>query len=223
MNIAEKEIVTDIQGWDVSWKPSEAIKTPVFYCLFMFGISIAYGLQLKANYYKQFSLLYIHNDNYLTLVGTLIPVMSTSSRILYGTCLDKGLFNIKNAIVIVLAINSVMFAFWFIAPQIDDIFYMILVLLLAVTQDTSFVILPAAGFRIFGPDHFSNNYGLLYTSLLTIDISSAIVVPPLLHALGWFWLFTSVSILSLVTIVMVVATNFNIGTMTFTYVAISKS
>ncbi|GFO30785.1 oxalate:formate antiporter-like isoform x1 [Plakobranchus ocellatus] len=212
-NHAEKEVVKDIQARDVpkSWKPSEAIKNPVFYSLFMFGISILYGLQLKANYYKQFALLYIHNDNYLTLVGTLIPVMSTSSRILFGTCLDKGLVSIKDTIVIALAINSVMSAFWFIAPQIDAIFYMILVLLLAFTQGTSFVVLPAAAFRIFGPDHFSNNYGLLYTSLSIVGISSAIFVPPLLHALGWFWLFTSVSILSLVTIVMVVATNFNIG------------
>ncbi|GFO30782.1 oxalate:formate antiporter-like isoform x1 [Plakobranchus ocellatus] len=217
-NIAEKEAVTDIQARDVpkSWKPSEAIKTPVFYSLFMFGISIAYGLTLKANYYKQFALLYIHNDNYLTLVGTLIPVMSTSSRILYGTCLDKGLFNIKDALVIALAINSVMSAFWFIAPQIDAIFYMILVLLLALTQGTTFVVLPTAAFRIFGPDHFSNNYGLLYTGILVAGILSAIVVPPLLHSLGWFWLFTSVSILSLVTIVMVAATNFNIEA-TFTY------
>ncbi|GFN79360.1 oxalate:formate antiporter-like isoform x1 [Plakobranchus ocellatus] len=212
-NLVEKDVVTDIQSGDVpkSWKPSEVIKTPVFYSLFMFGISISYGLQLKANYYKQFALLYIHNDNFLTLVGTLIPVMSTSSRILFGACLDKGLFNLKDALVIALAINSVMSAFWFIAPQIDAVFYMILVLLLALTQGTSIMILPAAAFRIFGPDHFSNNYGLLYTSPLIAGISSAIIVPPLLHALGWFWLFTSVSILSLVTLVMVVATNFNIG------------
>ncbi|GFO26107.1 oxalate:formate antiporter [Plakobranchus ocellatus] len=213
MNIGEKEVITSIQAGDVqkSWKPSEAIKTPVFYSVFMFGISIAYGLILKANYYKQFALLYIHNDNYLTLVGTLIPVMSTSSRILCGTCLDKGLLNIKDALVIALAINSVMSAFWYIAPQIDAVFYMILVLFLALTQGTAFVLLPTAAFHIFGPDYFSNNYGLLYTSFSVVGILSAIVVPPLLHALGWFWLFTSVSILSLVTIVMVIATNFKIG------------
>ncbi|GFO26105.1 oxalate:formate antiporter [Plakobranchus ocellatus] len=213
VNIDEKEVVKYIQAKDVqkSWKPSEAIKTPVFYSVFMFGISIAYGLTLKANYYKQFALLYIHNDNYLTLVGTLIPVMSTSSRILYGTCLDKGLLNIKDALVIALAINGVMSAFWYIAPQIDAVFYMILVLFLALTQATAFVVLPTAAFHIFGPDHFSNNYGLLYSSFSVVGILSAIVVPPLLHALGWFWLFTSVSILSLITIVMVVATNFKIG------------
>ncbi|GFO30776.1 oxalate:formate antiporter-like isoform x1 [Plakobranchus ocellatus] len=212
MNIAEKEVVTDIQARDVpkSWKPSEAIKTPVFYSLFMFGISIAYGLTLKANYYKQFALLYIHNDNYLTLVGTLIPVMSTSSRILFGTCLDKGLVDIKDAVLVALAINSVMSAFWYIAPQIDAIFYMILVLFLALTQGTFFVVLPTAAFRIFGPDYFSNNYGLLYTSLSIVGIFTALFVTPVLHTLGWFWLFTSVSILSLVTIIMVVATNFNI-------------
>ncbi|GFN83952.1 oxalate:formate antiporter [Plakobranchus ocellatus] len=213
LNMTEKDVVTAIQAKDVpkSLKPSETIKTPVFYSLLMYGISIAYGLTLKANYYKQFGLLYIQNDNYLTLVGTLIPVMSTSSRILFGACLDKGLLNIKDALVIALAINSVMSAFWYIAPQTDAIFYMILVLFLALTQGTTFVLLPAAAFHIFGPDHFSNNYGLLYTSFSIVGISSAIFVPPLLHALGWFWLFTSVSMLSLVTIVMVVATNFNIG------------
>ncbi|GFO16321.1 hypothetical protein PoB_004282600 [Plakobranchus ocellatus] len=79
-----------------------------------------------------------------------------------------------------LAINSVMSAFWFTTPQIDAVSYMILTLLLTLTQGTTFLAIPTASFRIFGPDHFSNNSVLLSTSPLIAGISSAIVVPPLL-------------------------------------------
>ncbi|GFN91630.1 oxalate:formate antiporter-like isoform x1 [Plakobranchus ocellatus] len=92
-DIAEKasSITLGVEEEPKSWKPSETIKTPVFYALLLYGTSMKYGLILKSNYYKQFALLYINDDKYLTLVGTLIPIISTVSRIIFGACLDKGL------------------------------------------------------------------------------------------------------------------------------------
>ncbi|GFN91622.1 oxalate:formate antiporter [Plakobranchus ocellatus] len=193
-----------------SWEPAEIIKTPVFYVLLLFGMSILYGLILKSNYYKQFALLYINDDKYLTLVGTLIPIVSTVSRIIFGACLDKELLSIKDAVVLSLSLHIIFCTFWFFAPQVNAILYLILVLCLAVVQSVFYLIMPTAAHRIFGPLHFSNNYGLLLSINILVGVGTPGLFGPILDVLGWFWLFTSVSITSLVTLVFVIFTNFNI-------------
>ena len=65
-----------------SVKPLQALQTPIFYSVFT----------LKSNYYKQFALLYIRDDRYLTLtlVGTLIPVVTVVSRLFWRCLGQKG-------------------------------------------------------------------------------------------------------------------------------------
>ncbi|GFO24366.1 oxalate:formate antiporter, partial [Plakobranchus ocellatus] len=69
-NFAERGLHTTSPPESIpkSWKPSETVKTPVFYAVWLFGVSMLYGLILKSNYYKQFALLYIYDDKFLTLV-----------------------------------------------------------------------------------------------------------------------------------------------------------
>ncbi|GFO06821.1 oxalate:formate antiporter-like isoform x1 [Plakobranchus ocellatus] len=192
-----------------SWKPSEIVKTPVFYALLFFGTSILYGLVLQSNYYKQFALLYINDDKYLTLVGTLIPIVSTISRIIFGACIDKGLLSVKDVVVLSLSMHIIFCTFWFFAPQVNAVLYLILMLCLAMTQSMYYLIMPTAGLRIFGPGHFSTNYGFLLINNLIVGITP-LFVGPLLDILGWFGLFISASITSLVSLIFVVFTDFNI-------------
>ncbi|GFN91619.1 oxalate:formate antiporter-like isoform x1 [Plakobranchus ocellatus] len=135
-DVAEKAASTtlDVEDEPKSWKPSETIKTPVFYALLFYGTSMKYGLILKSNYYKQFALLYINDDKFLTLVGTLIPIISTVSRIIFGACLDKGLLNMKGTVVLSLSLHIILCTFWFFAAQVDAILYLIFILCLAMTQ-----------------------------------------------------------------------------------------
>ncbi|GFN91743.1 oxalate:formate antiporter [Plakobranchus ocellatus] len=193
-----------------SFKPSETVKTLVFYAVFLYALSILYGLILKSNFYKQFGLLYIHNDRYLTLVGTLIPVVSTVSRIFFGVCLDKGVLSMKDSVILSLALNTILCTFWYFAPQVHAVLYMALVLGLAAAQGAVFVILPTAARHVFGPDDFSSNYGLLIMTYLVVGILAPVVVTPLLHALGWFWLFASVGFIGVFTLVLVIASKFDV-------------
>ncbi|GFO06820.1 oxalate:formate antiporter [Plakobranchus ocellatus] len=211
-NGAETSVATQYQRENAtkSWKPSETIKMPVFYAVLLFGMSILYGLILKSNYYKQFALLYINDDKYLTFVGTLIPIVSTVSRIIFGACLDKELLSIKDAVVLSLSLHIIFCTFWFFTPQVNAILYLILVLCLAMVQSAFYVIMPTAAHRIFGPLHFSNKFGLLLSINLLVGVGTPGLFGPLLEVLGWFWLFISVSITSLVTLVFVISTNFNI-------------
>ncbi|GFS11044.1 oxalate:formate antiporter [Elysia marginata] len=192
-----------------SLKPFDVLKTPAFYAVFLFGTSTTYALILKSNFYKQFGLLYIRNDQYLTLVGTLIPVVAAVSRLSVGAALNRCVITIKDAIVFSLSLNSILCSFWYIIPQVDAVLYLFFILCLALVQSLSYLILPVASLNIFGPEHFSTNYGLLQLSLLLVGILSPVVISPLLEALGWFWLFASASICCLLSLVLVVCADFN--------------
>ncbi|GFR57571.1 oxalate:formate antiporter [Elysia marginata] len=189
-----------------SLTPYQILKTRVFYALFMFGVATMHGLLLKGNYYKQFGLLYIHNDRYLTLVGTLVPVVASFSRFAVGAALNRCLITIKDVIISSLAVNSVLCAFWYIVPQVDAVLYMFLILGLAVVQSLFYMVLPVASLHVFGPAHFSTNYGLLLLSCTFTGLVSPVVTSAIMNTLHWFWLFGSASLLCLITLLLVVCT-----------------
>ncbi|GFO15819.1 oxalate:formate antiporter-like isoform x1 [Plakobranchus ocellatus] len=192
-----------------SYTPKEVLRSPVFYAVCFFGIAIEYGLLLKANFYKKFALLYIHNDKYLTLVGTLVPIISTGSRVLFGTLMDKSLLSLKDVAIIGLSLNCVLCAFWYISARVNAILYMSLVLGLASAQSLMYVVLPTAALRLFGPAHLSTNCGLLASSTFICSILSPVINSPLLHTFGWPWVFITGSVCSLLGMCYVTLTNFN--------------
>ena len=192
----------------LSLKPSEVLTTPSFYAIFMYAVASVFSLMLKGNYYKQFGLLYIHNDRFLTMVGTLIPVVAATSRFFIGASLNRKILTTKDTIVICLSVNSVLCAFWFFVPQVNAVLYLFFMLCLAVVQSQYYAIMPVACLEIFGPAHFSTNYGLLLSSFILVGLLSPVVISPLLQTLGWFWLFGSASILSSLTLTFVVCCDF---------------
>ncbi|GFS21002.1 oxalate:formate antiporter [Elysia marginata] len=193
----------------ISWKPSEVFLSSAYYAILLACMALEFSLQMKANFYKQFGQLYIHNDRYLTLIGTLVPVTSTLSRVVFGALHDKGYLSLKDVAVIGLSVNSVLCAFWYIVPQVSAIMYMFLVLGLAVAQSLFYVLIFCAALRLFGPDHLSTNYALTVLCILLASIMTPIVVRLFLQSLGWFWLLTYCSIFSLMTLVFVVSANFD--------------
>ncbi|GFN82632.1 oxalate:formate antiporter [Plakobranchus ocellatus] len=192
-----------------SYTPKEVLRSPVFYAVCFFGIAIEYGLLLKANFYKKFALLYIHNDKYLTLVGTLVPIISTGSRIFFGTLMDKSLLCLKDVAIIGLSLNCVLCAFWYILARVNAILYMFLVLGLAAAQSLMYVVIPTAALRLFGPVHLSTNFGLLDSCSLFCSILNPVVSSLFLHAFGWPWVFITGSVCSLLALCYVTLTNFN--------------
>ncbi|GFN82639.1 oxalate:formate antiporter-like isoform x1 [Plakobranchus ocellatus] len=207
--IADNEGTKNKKDEIYSYTPIEVLRSPVFYAVCFFGIAIEYGILLKSNFYKKFALLYIHNDKYLTLVGTLVPVISTGSRIFFGTLMDKHILSLKDVTIIGLSLNCVLCAFWYISARVNAILYMFLVLGLAAAQSLAYVVLPTAALRLFGPAHLSTNYGLVASCMLISSILSPLINSPLLHTLGWQWVFITGSVLNLLVLCYVTVTNFN--------------
>ncbi|GFN75120.1 oxalate:formate antiporter [Plakobranchus ocellatus] len=207
----EEKVGTNLRSQEAySYTPKEVLRSPVFYAVAFFGIAMEYGILLVANFYKKFALLYIHNDKYLTLVGTLVPIISTCSRIVFGIFMDKTLLTLKDVIIIGLSINCVLCAFWYLSARVSDILYMLFILVLSGAQGLMYVVLPTSALRLFGPTHLLTNFGLVISSTAIGSILSPIISSPLLHALGWRWVFTAGSIFNLLVLFFVTVTKFNI-------------
>ncbi|GFN73860.1 oxalate:formate antiporter [Plakobranchus ocellatus] len=192
---------------DWSYTPKEVLRSPVFYAVCFFGTAMEYSILLTSNFYKKFGLLYIHNDKYLTFVGTLVPIISTCSRVVFGIFMDKDLLSFKDATIIGLSLNSVLCAFWYLSARVSDILYMFIILGLAIAQSVLFVVIPTAALRLFGPTHLSTNYGLVASFTIISSILSPVVNSPLLHAVGWQWVFTTGSIFSLLVLCLMTVTS----------------
>ncbi|RUS72679.1 hypothetical protein EGW08_019560, partial [Elysia chlorotica] len=195
----QKDIEIDVASTEQlprSLKPMEALKTGSFKTLWLFVVALMYGLILKNNYYKQFGLLYIKNDRFLTLVGSLIPVTASIARILFGSLIDREILSIKTCVVITLSANSLFCDFWWFVPQLDGIAYLFLILSMASTHSVTYTLAATGTLQAFGPDHFATNFAMVYTAATVVAIVTALTVNPLLQALGWFWLFASCGIVS---------------------------
>ncbi|KAK3801642.1 hypothetical protein RRG08_019585 [Elysia crispata] len=187
----------------------KVLKTPEFYALFFFSIAICFAFTLKCNYYKQFGLLYIHDDHFLTLAGTLLPIASTSARLLYGMLIDRCIISIKDSIVFTLALNAFLCAFWFFVPQINATLYIIWIMLLAIPHSSFYVVFPTGCLWTFGPENFSTNYGLLNTSDLFVGFLGPLIITSILHTLGWATLFAVTCGFSIFALVFTLFADFN--------------
>ncbi|RUS72599.1 hypothetical protein EGW08_019634, partial [Elysia chlorotica] len=195
---------TELEPTDKSLKPVEALKTPVFYALYLFVLAIYYALALKANFYKEFALLYIKNDKYLTLCGSLVPVVASIARLVVGLSISNKVTTVKTAIVFSLSGNCVLLSFWYLAPQVSPALYMVFILCLAAAQSLCYVLVPVACAEVFGRTHFSTNYGLALSSLLLLGFLAPLVISSLMQTLGWQWIFQSSSMMCAVALVLVV-------------------
>ncbi|GFO21266.1 oxalate:formate antiporter-like isoform x1 [Plakobranchus ocellatus] len=196
----------DFSSLPYSYKPLENLHTRSFKALWLYANALSYGLILKNSYYKRFGLLYIQDDRFLTLIGSLIPVVASIARIGFGVCMDKGILTVKDSIILSLSANSVLCSFWFFIPRLNGIAYMFLILGLASVHSLIFTISAAGALQMFGSDHFAENFAMTYTGLTTSAIFAAVVSPLLLHAIGWFWLFFTCSAFSLIALGFAVAT-----------------
>ncbi|KAK3718106.1 hypothetical protein RRG08_053820 [Elysia crispata] len=203
------QIATVHKDHPISWRPSQVILSPAFYAALLFGVTIEYSLQIKASFYKEFAQIYIHDDRYLTFIGSLEPVTSTLSRILFGALVDRRVFSLKAAMVFSLALNGVLCSLWYMVAKVSAVLYLFLLLGLSVAHSLLYVVMFCVALKLFGPDHMSTNFGLTLTFLLVGSLLTPIMVHVLLKTLGWFWLFTSCSIFSLFTLVFVAACSFD--------------
>ncbi|GFN90544.1 WD and tetratricopeptide repeats protein 1 [Plakobranchus ocellatus] len=164
---------------------------------------------LKNNFYKQFGLLYIDKDKFLTLVGSNIPLAASVTLVSFGGCIDKGILSLQDCLVISVAANEVLCFVWFVAAQVNDIVYMLLILAIGCAHNITYTVRATGTIQLFGKDNFYILIGMVYSAASIGSILSAVIVSPFRQAFGWFGLFTSCRILSVAVLILTVFANFN--------------
>ena len=203
-NLEKLNNIEKDEGNQISFTTWEVLRKASFYAVFMFGVANVYAIFLSSNFYKQFALLYIKDDTYLTIVGTVILFIDAISRVAFGLILSRLYITTQDAMVLCLCVNCIVCVVWWFVPQVSAPWYMVHMIVLAFVQSPYGVFLPVACLQYFGPVHFSTNYGLMLSCRFIVGILTPVIVTPLLEVYGWFWLFTSAAILCAVTLVLVV-------------------
>ena len=182
----------------IQFTPSQAIKTAQFWSLWLYGCAIGLGMMLMDSYYKQFGLLYIPNDQHLTVLGSILPALVCMSRVVFGSLLKQRLVNVNSTLIFSLFLNCLASSFWYFSAMISELVYMCILLAMAWSYSFLHFVLANGTFQEFGTENFATIYSMAYSGLPIVSVASALYLSPLLNAVGWFWVFMSSSFLSFV-------------------------
>ncbi|RUS85623.1 hypothetical protein EGW08_006635 [Elysia chlorotica] len=188
---------------------SQAIRSAPFWTNSFYLAVLAYGSILKNGFVKLFGLVYIPDDQLLTVLTSLMPLMEAAMRFSFSILLNRGVFSLKSSLLVSLSLNSILFLWFYLAPQVNFGAYLSLILGLSVPHGQLFVLYTAVTFRVFGPDNFAVVYSLGFLSVSLAVLVAAAAVSPLLDYGGWFWLFFTCSGSSALVLIATVCTDFS--------------
>ncbi|XP_005096730.2 uncharacterized protein LOC101845396 [Aplysia californica] len=185
----------------LDYTPLEVLKTRSFYQLCLAAMVMNYGLQVEVNYYKQFGLLYINDDYFLTTVGSCINITVLISRIVWGLAVD--LSDLKTSLASLTALHVFASLFWYFTPMVNRWLFLAWTLLVQGIQSGVLVVFPVVTLRLFGRAHYVSNYGLVFGSGVLLNLIAPLFVTVIIRDLGYFWLFFSISCTSTVGLVLI--------------------
>ena len=77
-----------------SVKPTQALKTGIFYKMWFAFLALTVIIDFFSNYQKSLGQIFIHDDRFFAIIGTLCSVMNGLARILWGFTYDKKGFQV---------------------------------------------------------------------------------------------------------------------------------
>ncbi|BFZ03860.1 hypothetical protein BsWGS_06899 [Bradybaena similaris] len=175
--------------------PLSVLREGNFYLLWFAVGVFMYGLLMVNNFYKQYGQSHILDDNFFALVASFISLGSIGGRLLSGYLLDK--FGLKDNVIIYLAINTLLCIFWFHSLHVHRVLYLLFSVLITAECNMAFVLAPYAALKLYGTTNLSANTSLIFSSNVVVSLLMPVTSQLVLGALGWFWLFQTDSISSL--------------------------
>jgi len=178
-----------------SLTPMQVLKTRIFYLIWfgLFAISFAQGLLV--NWQKTFGLTLITSDKFHSNIGIVTSFCNGAARIFWGLMYDKLGYKICMLIVSVTVTIGIaaLPLLTYLNPDtvVVRVVWALLMVVLYSTFPGVYALCAAVCNSAFGPDFYSANFGLLFTSVFFYNSILIIFtqVPILFNTLGYTGMF----------------------------------
>merc|ERR1719468_1064840 len=192
---AEIPLNSDKQEDPVYLKPSEVLRTPTFYQIWIAFFSLCLTNGLMGNYSKTYGLTFINDDHFFAWVGILANIFNGAGRIVWGIVYDK--LNFKRTYLIMAVIVGSVTACLPILPYLDapiivlKVLYGFLMVSLYGSFPGIYAIVAAAVSDAFGHKYYQANFGLLFSNAVCYCILIIVFtkVPAIYALLGYTGMF----------------------------------
>jgi len=192
---SEVSVSTEAFENECSLKPTQVLKTPLFYQMWFGFFSIILTNGLLSNYSKTFGLTFINDDHFYANLAIILNILNGACRIFWGLIYDRIGFKwcfCSIAVVVTLATSTLP-----VLPYISSnsltlkLSYGLWMSVLYATFPGIYTIMAGGVSDAFGPGHYQANFGLLWT--ITVFYFAIIVpmtqVDALSSVLGYIGMF----------------------------------
>ncbi|VDN99003.1 unnamed protein product [Rodentolepis nana] len=152
---------------EINYPPLQCLRRHEFYFLWIIMLCNIIPITLITASFKLVGQIYISDDRFLSGVATASSLFNSGGRIMWGAICDR--FSFKGPLSVMLITWAIiLFTFPYIV-QVQTgsmVIYAIWVSLLFLCLSGTFVLMPGATSRVFGPDYMAVNYGMVFTGFV---------------------------------------------------------
>ena len=170
-------------GVVVGVHPLRVLRTIQFYHLWVMMLLAGFTVSFIATLFKVFGLSFIHDDQFLAVVGSTSAILNCTGRIVWGIVADRVSY--KFALVLQSGIMTVFMLTFFATSAVGKPMFFIWVCIIFFCVGGVFSLYPTAIALNFGPKYMSINYGLLFTSQISSGVMAALLFSTLQSSLDW--------------------------------------
>lgn len=172
-------------------RPKELIRHKTFYVFWLIYLFNTIAIGYINAMYKSFGQTFIHDDHFLSKIGSFAAIFNAGGRVMWGRLMDKTSF--KVSMLLLATVLCILFGTFPLTIYMGKVGFTIWVWLIFLTFSGTFVLMPTVIEKAFGAKHYSANYGLLFTSQTFSGPLVAAVNQSMLHAVGYTGCFLTVS------------------------------
>ncbi|XP_046552619.1 oxalate:formate antiporter-like [Haliotis rubra] len=168
---------------DGNYTPRQVLRSKLFYLLWVIFGCVVLGIFFVMNFYKTFSQTFIKDDHFITLAGSVGSAFNALGRPFWGAVGDK--IGYRETLTIVIGVFGTAGATFTLCEYGGKVMLMIWLCLIYGTFSGFYALMPSLTVSLYGQKYYSVNYGLLYTSMIVVQLAGALLTSQLKSAIGW--------------------------------------
>ncbi|XP_050740378.1 oxalate:formate antiporter-like isoform X4 [Eriocheir sinensis] len=173
-------------------KPLEVIKEKTFYVLWLIYFFNTIPIGYINAMGKSFGQTFIKDDHFLAVMVSLAAIFNASGRVVWGRLMDLTSFRV--AMRLLTSVLAFLFATMPLTAYMGKTAFTLWLWAIFFTFSGTFVLMPTATEKAFGAEHYSANYGLLFTTQAVSGPLIAVGNQVLLTAFGFTGCFLVVAV-----------------------------